>query len=44
MVPLDSAEGGICTFAEIFRRAKILKRFSCETGATLETIKVKQGG
>jgi len=38
------AEGGICTFAEIFRSAKIMKRFSCETGVTLETISLNQVG
>ena len=36
----QDAEGSDCTLAEIFRRAKILKRFSCQTGLTLETISV----
>jgi len=38
----SGAEGTVCTFTGNFRRAKILKRFSCETGITLETITVKQ--
>lgn len=36
------AEGTDCTFAEIFRGARTLKRFSCQTGTTLETISVNQ--
>jgi len=36
----QDAEGSVCTFAGNFRRAKILKRFNCQTGATLETISV----
>jgi len=34
------AEGTDCTFTGNLRRAKILKRFSCQTGTTLETIGV----
>jgi len=38
------AEGTDCTFTGNFHRARILKRFSCQTGATLETISVNQIG
>lgn len=38
------AEGTACTFTGNFRRARILKRFSYETGVTLETISVNQVG
>jgi len=37
-----NAEGTVCTFTGNFHRAKIMKRFSCETGVTLETIGVNQ--
>jgi hypothetical protein len=35
-------DGTVCTFTGNFRKAKILKRFSCETSVTLETISVNQ--
>jgi len=38
----DNAEGTVCTFADVFLGARTLKRFSCETGITLETISLKQ--
>lgn len=40
---LPNAEGTVCTFTGNFLGVRILKRFSCETGVTLETISVKQG-
>lgn len=36
------AEGTDCTFADVFSGARMLKRFNCQTGTTLETISVKQ--
>jgi len=35
-------EGTDCTFTGNFRKAKIMKGFSCETGVTLEMIGVNQ--
>jgi hypothetical protein len=39
---ITDAEGTDCTFADVFSGARTLKRFSCETGVTSETIKVSQ--
>ena len=41
---LVNAEGTVCTFAEIFRGARTLKRFNCRVGVTLETISINRVG